>query len=124
MKPGLLASIAVCAALLPASCFAGDWLSLKITSAARGRDLQAGDATLLDVRLDDQSSRQFAEWTTRHLGEKVDILIDGKVVMQPRLLSPIKGGSLRISSPSAGEIDALIAKLLDGRSVLSVEGTD
>jgi preprotein translocase subunit SecD len=124
MKRNLSALIVIWTALLSPSCFAGDLLGLKIIKAERGRVIGDNNDTPLNVRLDDQSGRQFAQWTSRHIGEKVDLLIDGRVVMQPRLLSPITGGSLQIRAISRDEVDALIPKLLDGRSVLSVEAND
>lgn len=124
MKSSPLAPIAVWALLSPISCFAGDMLSLKIMKAERALDMRDSSATLLNLRLEEQSSQQFALWTSRHLGEKINLIIDGRIVMQPRLLSPINSGSMEIRGVSAEEIKALIPKLLDGRSALSVEGQD
>jgi preprotein translocase subunit SecD len=124
MKSPLLASIAIVGLLAPAICVAGDLLGLKVVKAERVRDARDSQVVLLDVRLDEQSTRQFAEWTSRHLDQNVDLVIDGRVVMQPRVVSPITAGSLRISGASAAEVDALIPKLLDGRSALSVSTKD
>jgi preprotein translocase subunit SecD len=120
MRAGLFASIAISALCLPLSCFAGDLINLKIVKAEKSYD--AGNASLaLYMRLSDSDSRLFGDWTLRHVGVKLNIMIDGRVVSEPRLLSPIMGGSLQVSGLPESEIDALIPKLLNGRSTVAID---
>jgi len=51
-------------------------------------------------------------------------MIDGRVISEPYLPGPIDGGSFLVIGPTAQEIDALIPRLLDGRSVVSVDIKD
>jgi preprotein translocase subunit SecD len=105
---------------LPSVCFAGDLLTLKVVSAAQF--VYPGHSELmLTIRIDDDSSRLFAKWTARHVDEKINCLIDGKVVSEPRLFVPITGGSLQIGGLSADEIKTLTRRLINGRSVFAVE---
>jgi hypothetical protein len=76
------------------------------------------------LRLTDSGRPSFAAWTARHLGRKVRIMIDGGVISEPYLPGPIDGGSFLVIGPTAQEIDALIPRLLDGRSVVSVDIKD
>jgi preprotein translocase subunit SecD len=101
-------------------CFAGDLLTLKVIAATQF--IYPGHSEpMLDIRIDEDSSRLFAKWTSRHIGEKINCLIDGRAVSQPRLMEAITGGSLQIGGMSADEIKTLIPKLLEGRSVFAVE---
>jgi preprotein translocase subunit SecD len=122
MNARRLALLALCALLSSNYCLAADALSLRVAEASRG--VSPDGAATLNVRLSQDSGHLFGEWTSRHVGEKVDILIDGRVVLSPRVLDPITGGAMQLLGPSADEIDALIPKLLDGRSALSVETRD
>ena len=123
MRSCLLASIAIWASCLPVSCFAGDLINLKIVKAEKSVD--AGNAMpALNMRLGDNDSRLFGEWTLRHVGAKVSIMIDGRVVSEPRLMSAINGGSLQVNGLPEKEIDALIPKLLDGRSTVAIDAKD
>ena len=120
MRSRLFASIASLVLCLPVACFAGDLINLKIVKAERSVD--AGNAMpALNMRLGDNDSRLFGEWTLRHVGAKVSIMIDGRVVSEPRLYSAITGGSLQVSGMRENEIDALIPKLLDGRSTVAID---
>jgi preprotein translocase subunit SecD len=114
-----IASIAIAASCLPLSCFAGDLINLKIVKAEKGFDQRP--VVVLNMRLSESDSRLFGEWTLRHVGAKVSIMIDGRVVSEPRLLSPITGGSLQVSGLAESEIDALIPKLLNGRSTVAID---
>jgi preprotein translocase subunit SecD len=122
MKPRIFMSLAALALFLPTYCLAGDPLTLKVAEAERGFD--RNDNPALNIRLTENGRHLFGWWTSRHVGKIVSILIDGRVVMAPVVQTPISGGVLQISGRSADEIDAWIPKLLDGRSVLSVDSED
>ena len=120
MRSCLFASMAILVSCLPLSCFAGDLINLKIVKAEKSYD--AGNALpVLNMRLGDSDSHLFGEWSLRHVGAKLAIMIDGRVVSEPRLYSAITGGSLQVSGMRENEIDALIPKLLDGRSTVAID---
>ena len=51
----------------------------------------------LSLELTPQSRDAFGEFTTQHVGDTVDLRIDGEVVMSPRLMEPILGGLIMVS---------------------------
>jgi preprotein translocase subunit SecD len=99
---------------------ANDLLTLKVAESTRGSQALTHSPTL-DVRLNDDSRQLFAQWTHRHVGEVIEFLIDGQVVMRPRLQTPITGGVLQIAGPASEKIDEIAPKLVDGSSVLVVD---
>ena len=120
MRSYFFATIAIAASCLPGAGFAGDLINLKIARAEKGHDPR--NATpVLDIRLNDGDSRLFGDWSSRHVGAKISIMIDGRVVSEPVLMSPITGGSLQVSGMPENDIDALIPKLLSGRSTVAVD---
>jgi preprotein translocase subunit SecD len=123
MRSRLFASIAILGVCLPVACLAGDLINLKIVKAEK--TFGAGSAEpALNMRLADRDSHLFGEWTSRHVGAKLSIMIDGRVVSEPRLMSPITGGSLQVGGMQENEIDALIPKLLSGRSTVAIDAQE
>ena len=123
MKSDLFAAIAIAALCLPVSCFAGDLINLKVVKAEKSYDA-TNALPMLNMRLGDSDSHLFGEWSSRHVGAKLAIMIDGRVVSEPRLYSPITGGALQVSGLPESEIDALIPKLLNGRSTVAIDTKD
>ena len=123
MKSDLFASMAILASCLPLSCFAGDLINLKIVKAEKSYDGRSA-LPVLNMRLGDNDSHLFGDWTLRHVGAKCSIMIDGRVVSEPRLYSAITGGSLQVSGLPENEIDALIQKLLNGRSTVAIDAQE
>ena len=101
---------------------AADPLVLKVVNAER--KLDQDNRVVLSVRLDENSGRLFGPWTNQHVGEKMNMLINGRIVASYRLPGPIMGGAFFLSGPSKDEIDALVSKLRDGQAVLSVDCPD
>jgi preprotein translocase subunit SecD len=123
MKSDLFAAIVIAASCLPLSCFAGDLINLKIVKAEKSYDGRSA-LPVLNMRLGDNDSHLFGDWTLRHVGAKCSIMIDGRVVSEPRLYSAITGGSLQVSGLPENEIDALIQKLLNGRSTVAIDAQE
>lgn len=72
-----------------------------------------------------QSSHDFADFTSRHIGEKVIFLIDNKVMFTPVIKSPIQTKYIPISFPmTTGEWSRTIANLVKGVSVLQVRSNN
>jgi preprotein translocase subunit SecD len=108
---------------LSATVVWGAPLGLAIKSASVQADVFTGQPTLM-VELEPAAQRSFAKLTTRHVGEVVDLLIDGKVVSSPRVQTPILGPSLVISGEfSATEAAALAQRLSRGDARVEVNPT-
>jgi len=48
------------------------------------------------VRFDDEGRKALARFTTEHVGEDIEFLVAGKVLMKSRLQTPILGGAFNI----------------------------
>ena len=48
------------------------------------------------VRFDDEGRKALARFTTEHVGEDIEFLVAGKVLMKSRLQTPIFSGALNI----------------------------
>ncbi|HVK26373.1 MAG TPA: hypothetical protein VM677_33905 [Actinokineospora sp.] len=49
------------------------------------------------LMLPSDSALLFADWTSKHVDEQLAIVIDGKLIIAPRIESAIVGGTLQIS---------------------------
>jgi preprotein translocase subunit SecD len=88
-------------------------LTLEVTEASVAYDTRTG-APMVAFRLSEASRRAFADFSTHHVGDKIDMRIDGKTVMTPVIREPITGGIGQITASSADEArkvaDRLVAK--------------
>ncbi|TBX81762.1 hypothetical protein E0I74_04225 [Rhizobium laguerreae] len=55
----------------------------------------------LDIMLTPESAAKFQDFTQAAVGEITQVLINDKVVIEPRILTPITGGHLVISEPDS-----------------------
>lgn len=86
-----------------------DRSSLK--SAAVEKDPLTG-ASEVQLTFTDQGAKRFAEVTRDHVGQRLAIVIDGKVHSAPKVMAEIPGGKVAISGAfSAQEAAALAARL-------------
>ncbi|MCW2318887.1 preprotein translocase subunit SecD [Rhodoblastus acidophilus] len=123
MKFRPLVSVVLLAVLSPSSYFASDLLKLRIIEAQRYSEPK-NPLKPIDIRVDDDSRQQFARWTTRYAVKTMSVLIDGRTVSEPRILTPLTGGTFQIAGVLDDEIDNLSQRLADGRSTLAVEVND
>lgn len=63
------------------------------------------------VTLTPDSAKSFAALIAAHRGEKLDLVVDGKVQASPLLRDPITGGKVSITLRSAEEAAALAKSL-------------
>ena len=76
----------------------------------------------LSLDLTPESRQAFAEFTTANVGKTINLSIDGKVVMAPRIMEPITGGKLMVSGNFAGgEVERIARKILDGDVKVQVD---
>ena len=71
-------------------------LAVEIVSAETGYDQRTG-APVVSFKMSPASARQFAEFTSRNIGRKMAIRVDGKTISAPVIREPIVGGSGQIT---------------------------
>jgi preprotein translocase subunit SecD len=72
------------------------------------------------------SKRAFAEFTSRNIGHKMELRVDGKAVTAPVIREPILGGSGQISEKSmtVESAKAIAERLSTGKAKIEIEIVD
>ena len=115
--------LATIAAVSPACSQGGDVLQLEPSFTPRSTYTSAcmpSEWPSLCVRLTDKSAAEFAGWTKDHVGKRIDVKVNDKVISSPRLLSPLTGGLVQLIFTTQSEADATEQELRNGGSVLTV----
>lgn len=123
-----MAAIAALAMAVPARASATETaqtLSLAVAQATVRKEERTGQS-VLDIRLAPQSQAAFAEFTERHVGQRIALRADGRVLLAPTIREPIREGRLTIS-PGAGagamsprEMNDIAARLGSGAATIEV----
>ncbi len=74
-------------------------LTLDVTEAEAAYDTR-NSQPLVTFRLSEASRKAFANFSAQHVGDKIDIRVDGNSVMQPVIREPITGGVGQILAAS------------------------
>lgn len=120
MKMARYAGAAFWAAMLSASPAMADSLRLEVESGAI-TDITGKQDGRLSVSISGQSSRDLHEFTESHVGQRIDILVDGKLMVSSIIREPIRGRQLPIMlSMTDAEWRQTIAKLIAGTAVLEL----
>jgi tetratricopeptide (TPR) repeat protein len=83
---------------------------LKISGVSVTRETNGTESVA--ISLDADAAHRFATFTLMHVGSGTQVLVDGQVIAQPRIMGPITGGSLVISGRfSHDEVMALAKRL-------------
>src|ERR1700754_879394 len=85
-------------------------LTLEVTEASVAYDTR-NNRPVVTFRMAEASGKAFADFSTRHVGEKIDLRIDGKSVMQTVIREPITGGVGQITASSSDEARQLADRL-------------
>ena len=110
-------------ALLIGNPAQADSLALDIAKASIAYGFP--DKTTLDIQLTETGASDFAAFTQKHVGELVDLKVDGKVVMSPKLVEPITAGRITVSGQFApGKLEAIARKIAAGAAAVNVETRD
>jgi preprotein translocase subunit SecD len=104
--------------LLSAPAFA-EPLTLEVTEAVVAYDARSSQP-LVTFRLSEASRTAFANFTAQHVGEKIDIRVDGNSMMKPVIREPITGGVGQILATSRDGARQL-AERLKSKAPLVVE---
>ena len=76
---------------------------------------------MLSIRLTEQSRQQFARFTLNNVGKTIDIRIDGKSVISPRVNEPQVNGFVFIFAKEPEETRQLVKRLSDPDTTLEVD---
>lgn len=96
-------------------------LELKVAKVSVVTD-KALHQQALSLELTPESRDAFAAFTSEHVGNTIDIRIDGEVVMSPRLVEPIAGGLIMVSgSFKPGELAEIGKRIIPGGARVEVE---
>jgi preprotein translocase subunit SecD len=111
------------------------WISalLLLTGAALAAPLELGvakvsvvadsaDQKALSLELTPQSREAFGAFTAEHVGQTIDLRVDGEVVMSPRLMEPITGGRIMVSGTfEPGKLVEIGKRIIPGGAKVEVE---
>ena len=122
MQAGGLA-IAAALALFTSGRAAAEILPLDVEKATVTYSFP--DQSALDLQLTPQGGEAFAGFTERHVGKTVDLVIDGKVMISPRLVEPIIGGRIVVGGKFApGRLEAIARRISAGSATVDVVTRD
>lgn len=82
---------------LPDGTVAVDGSSVASATAATTKDEMGNAQIAVELEFDEEGAKAFAEATTAHVGETIDIVYDGETVSSPRVNEPISDGRAQIT---------------------------
>jgi preprotein translocase subunit SecD len=98
-----------------------DPLQLSVAKASVVTDRITNQKSL-SLELTPESREAFGEFTTAHVGDTIDLRIDGEVVISPRLMEPILGGLIRVSGAfEPGQLVEIGKRIIPGGARVEVE---
>ena len=99
-----------------------DPLTLRVVEASPGYTTERRPS--ITIRLDDEGRHTLAQFTIEHVGEDIEFLSEGRVLMKARLRTPITGGLFIIVGIfSYDEIVHLASRLaIDGKIEVNALG--
>ena len=116
LAAGLLVASAATAAAEP--------IVIEIASAEVGFDQRTSEP-VVSFRMTEASQRLFAELTSKNVGRKAEIRVDGRALTAPVIREPILGGSGQISAGfKLDEAKELADRLSSGRARMEIEAVD
>jgi len=99
---------------------AGDVLTLGKAKGIGSRDIKTAftyrdqDRWPINIRLTEEGAKKFGELTEKAVGERLAILLDGKLVTTPVINEPILGGTLQITGNFTEKEARELVKLILG----------
>jgi hypothetical protein len=103
--------------ILPA---AADPLLLRVAKAEAVFDGHRGEK-ILAVELTSESGKVLAELTGSHIGKKIAISLEGKVLASPFIYEAIIGGAFWLSPFDQNDLDSIVKRLSEEGAALQVE---
>jgi preprotein translocase subunit SecD len=111
------------AAVLTTAAFsvAAESIAVQVTSAEVAFDRRTNEP-LISFRMSEKSTQMFGELTSRNVGKKLAIRVDGRTISAPVIREPILGGSGQISGDlSREDAKAIADRLSSGKANLVFE---
>jgi preprotein translocase subunit SecD len=100
---------------------AAESITVQVTSAEVGFDRRTSEP-LITFRMSESSTRLFGDLTSRNVGKKLAIRVDGRTISAPVIREPILGGSGQIAGDLTKEDAKTIADgLKSGKAKLVFE---
>ncbi|MCY1541038.1 hypothetical protein D9M68_767100 [compost metagenome] len=90
----------VLATLLPCAAQA-EMIVLHVERATAGAD-PGSSARMVEVELKPESSKALADFTRERVGKRIQLRSDGVLLSSATLMSPLEGGSFRITAGQHG----------------------
>ena len=120
MKSALAAVLIATVLVVPA--FAQHTMVLDVRWASVAPDDMTGQP-VLKISLSPDGAKAFGDFTVEHVGEAIDVLVDGDVVTSPRLNTPIHSDWVIITGPFSGtELETMADAINRGRSAVTLRG--
>ena len=108
----------------PAASAAAEPLGLEVAGAQVNFDPRSNEP-VISFRLTAASGRLFADFTSKNVGRKAEIRVDGRALMAPVIREPILGGAGQIAAGfKFDEAKELADRLASGRARMEVEAVD
>jgi hypothetical protein len=105
----------------PGGTAVGDRLELDVASAEVNFDPQLNQS-IITIVIGENSRRDFADFTTRNLGQQMEMRVSGRVVSDPIIREPVLSGRAQIaSSKTLEEARGIAAHLASGSGKLEVQ---
>ena len=97
-------------------------MALDVRWASVAPDDMTGQP-VLKISLSPDGAKAFGDFTVEHVGEVIDVLVDGAVVTSPRLNTPIHSDWVIITGPFSGtELETMADAINRGRSAVTLRG--
>jgi hypothetical protein len=104
--------------ILPAA--ADPLLLIRVAKAEAVFDGHRGEK-ILAVELTSESGKVLAELTGSHIGKKIAISLEGKVLASPFIYEAIIGGAFWLSPFDQNDLDSIVKRLSEEGAALQVE---
>jgi len=83
---------------------------------------QRTNEPIITIQMTSASAKLFAEITSKNIGRKLELRIDGKTVMAPVIREPVMRGSVQVSGGwTQREVKDLADRIMAGNSKVEVE---
>ncbi|WP_145659042.1 hypothetical protein [Bradyrhizobium stylosanthis] len=93
-------------------------LSLRVKEATLTRTIDNHQA--LRVQLNEQSKADYAEFTARYVGRRIVFSVQGRPIMNARLMTSVLGGEVQVLVDQISVADELAASLATGKATMNV----
>ncbi|MGO7588404.1 hypothetical protein [Rhizobium leguminosarum] len=123
----IIATLVFSCSISWSSLATAETVKLQVAGGEIAAPSSQGDRIWLNLMSD--SSRDLSEFTVRHVGKDIDVLINKNVVVSPHINDPFlfSGQPLHIAIPaSATGVESMeaIEKLVSGKLILEVRSHD